>query len=267
MLTHALLAGLLIATLSLSGSLLFGNARFAHSIHRFIIPLAIGVFLCVAFLELIPETLAQSSENGPLIILLGFLLFYGFSHLLRAFHHHHDDAEAYKKDSATRLLIGDALHNATDGIVIASAFMIDPAIGLLTTIGIALHEIPQEIAEYGVLLHAGYSKRRALLLNFLSALSVFVGIFVTFMFVSLAPTLSYILIGIAAGNLLYIATADLIPELRESHQDHFVQSFATTLIGIILMGSLIHIVHEQIKHAEHGDGHANHEMHADDSSQ
>jgi zinc and cadmium transporter len=241
---EALGAALGIACLSLVGGLVWGNAGHLRGAHRFILPTAVGVFLGVVFFELIPETLEASHEWGPIVILAGFLGFYLLSHLLDTYHHHHvDEHDACNKNGARKLLIGDAFHNLADGVVIASAFMIDPSIGILTTLGIALHEIPQEIAEYGVLIASGYTKSRALFLNFISASSVVVGVILTYLFANVLGSSVFVLTGIAAGNLLYIATADLIPELRESHKDHFMKTFFTTLVGACLIGALVYTTH------------------------
>lgn len=233
-----------VALLSLIGVLFWGKRHI--SAHHFILPAAVGVFLGVIFFELIPETLEMSHEIGPIAILAGFLGFYLLSHLIETYHHHHFDHGDSCCRNGEKLLIGDAIHNFADGIVIASAFMIDPTVGILTTIGVALHEIPQEIAEFGVLLHAGYTTRRAAIYNFLSACTVIVGAGAALTFSQFFGEYFYIITGVAAGNLLYIATADLIPELRETHKDHFYRTFIATLLGIISIAILIHFTHEFI---------------------
>jgi zinc and cadmium transporter len=149
------------------------------------------------------------------------------------------------------LLIGDAVHNIADGVVIASAFLLNPAVGIATTIGIALHEIPQEIAEFGVYIHAGYSKQKALFYNFISALSIFIGVALSAIFASLGDFI-WVLTGLAAGNLLYIAASDMIPELNHNtHKDHFLQTFLSTLIGLIAIVSLLTWSHENFGLEEH----------------
>jgi zinc and cadmium transporter len=241
---EALIASIFIALLSTVGALVFGEHHRLRGAHRFILPVAVGVFLGVAFFELVPETLAGSEKSGPIAILIGFLGFYLLSHILDTYHHHHgDNHDSCSQNGAKKLLIGDAIHNLADGIVIASAFMINPITGLLTTVGIALHEIPQEIAEFGVLRAANYTVRKAILLNLLSASTVILGVLLTYLLREELGGYTYILTGIAAGNLLYIATADLIPELRHSHRDHFTQSFIATLLSATFIGTLITLGH------------------------
>ncbi len=247
----ALGAALVVALISLSGVFLFGNHPNTERLHRMILPFAVGVFLGVVFFELIPETLEASELGGAISILVGFLGFYLLSHLLETYHHHHHDhSDECSRGGARKLLIGDAVHNLADGVVIASSFMINPVVGLLTTIGIALHEVPQEIAEYAVLRAAGYSRTRALALNFLSASTVIIGVFATYLIGASVEGYVFILTGIAAGNLLYIATADLIPELRHSHRDHFTKIFIATIIGVIFIGTIITVSHRNLEQHE-----------------
>ncbi len=241
---EALIAAVSVSLLSLIGVFFFGNSGKLSGTHRFILPTAVGVFLGIVFFDLIPETLEASHTWGPTAIMVGFLGFYLLSHFLDTFHHHHfDEHDACSKNGAQKLLMGDSIHNLADGVVIASAFMINPFVGLLTTVGIALHEIPQEIAEFGVLIQSGYTKRTAAFYNFLSALSIIPGVLLTYLFANSLTGYLFILTGIAAGNLLYVAATDLIPELRHSHHDHFFKTFIATTLGVVIVGILITYMH------------------------
>ena len=243
MIEFAILAACGVALLSLIGGLVFGEHPHTERLHRVVLPFAVGIFLGVVFFELIPETLEGSASWGPITILIGFLGFYLLSHFLDTYHHHHNnDHDACGEGGARKLLIGDAIHNLADGVVIATSFMVSPIAGFLTTIGIAFHEIPQEIAEYAVL-RMSYSRARALFLNFLSGSAVIVGVVLTYLFTDVLNSSVFVLTGIAAGNLLYIATTDLIPELRHSHRDHFMMTFAATILGVALIGGLVMFNH------------------------
>jgi zinc and cadmium transporter len=262
---EAFIAAFGIALLSVTGVFFFGKSGHLKGSHRFIIPVAIGVFLGVIFFELIPETLEGSEFYGSAAIVAGFLSFYILSHFLRTYHHHHHESEDghshLDKRGASMLLIGDGIHNIADGVVIASAFLINPAVGIAAAVGIALHEIPTEIAEYGVLISAGYSKRKALLYNFLTALSILLGVAITALFAYLGEYL-WILTGLAAGNLLYIVAADLIPELQEkTHKDHFMKTFISTLLGLIAITTLLTWSHETFGH---GHEEEEEEVHAEE---
>lgn len=270
MLFDALLASLAIAALSLAGVFIFGARGHIAGTNRYIIPIAIGVFLGVVFFELIPETLEAAGTLGSIAIAGGFLAFYLLSHLLHTYHHHHDsheeDACSEDRKGASLLLIGDAVHNLADGVVIATAFLVNPAVGVATTIGVALHEIPQEIAEFGVLLRAGYSKRRAALYNFLSASSVVLGVIITFVVATTIEGYVWVLTGIAAGNLLFIAASDLIPNLAEEHQQNgrFLNSFIMTLLGLVVIVSLLEWSHEEFG-LEHSHEEEVHDEYAHDA--
>jgi zinc and cadmium transporter len=255
--SYALLAAAAIALLSLLGGAFWGNRKFAERIERHILPIAAGTFLSVAFFDLIPEALREASELGSYAIAAGFLFFYALAHMLRTYHHHHgeDCTDEGTKAAASMVLIGDAIHNFADGIVIAAAFMVDPAVGLATTLGIALHEIPQEIAEFGILIRAGYSRAKALLYNLLSAASVVVGAAIAYASLSYAEGLIGILVGIAAVNLLYIAASDIIPDLHHAHEEHgaFWRSFTTTMLAMIIMSSLLTYTHNRFAHEDRAE--------------
>jgi len=247
-----------IALLSLLGVLFFGKSGRLTGTHRFIVPFAIGAFLAVAFFELIPETLEASAVYGPIAIVGGFFLFYLLSNVLHTYHHHHDDHTHEDTCSDTKvtaliLLLGDTVHNFTDGVVIATAFFVNPAVGFVTALGVALHEIPQEIAEYGVLRHSGYTPKKAALLNFASALGVVVGAGATIVFATYFTPFLWVLMGVAAGNLLYVATSDLLPGVHQESRKSgaFLTSFIVTLAGVVVIASLITYSHNTFGH-DHG---------------
>lgn len=243
---YAFTAACTIALLSLVGSFVF-RSRNISRLTILILPIAVGTFLSVVFFELIPEALHEAETLGSIAIAGGFLFFYLLSHILKTYHHHHGEhcegEETHR--GAALILAGDAIHNFADGIVIASAFLINPTVGIVTTLGIALHEVPQEIAEYAVLLRAGYAPRRATLLNFLSATTVILGVALTLLFSTYFESIVGVLIGIAAGNLLYIAASDILPELHNEHAGErtFMRTFLATLLGMILMSALLISTH------------------------
>ena len=236
----------IISLLSLVGVLFFGASGRIVGTHRFIVPFAIGSFLAIAFFELIPETLEASEFYGAVSIVVGFLLFYLLSNILHTYHHHHDEEGHHDHCSTTKvsamiLLLGDTIHNITDGIAITSAFIVNPTVGFATAVGIALHEIPQEIAEYGVLLKAGYSTKKAAILNFISAFGIFIGIGVSLLFIQHASNYIWVLTGIAAGNLLYVSMSDLLPGVHAESKKSgsFIPAFLATLVGVFLVALLV----------------------------
>lgn len=233
-----LLATFGIALLAFSGSsLLFLKDHLLKRISLYLLALAAGALLGTAFLHILPEVVEGGiPDNGFLILLGGFLFFYIGEKLLHLHHSGEGTDEHNPRDLGILSLSADAAHNFVDGIILAVAFLVDIRLGMVTAAAVALHEIPQEIAEFGVLLYAGFSKRKALFLNFLSALTVVVGGIVGFVFqgifVSLIP---YVLL-FAAGSFIYIGASDFIPEFKKERDPKKALLLSLTFFfGIFLM--------------------------------
>jgi zinc and cadmium transporter len=257
---EAILAASGVALCSLVGVLFFGHSRKLHGLERYVIPTAVGVFLSLVLFELIPETLEAAGNWGGIAIAAGFVLFYVLSYELHRYFHHRDedDKDCDKKGAATLLLVGDAIHNVADGVILGSAFLVDPTVGVAVAIGLALHEIPQEIVEFGVLVRGGYSRLEAALLNLLSASSIILGTLLTMLFSATLGDYVWVITGIAAGNLLYIAGSDLLPRIHGTLKNYqsFWYTLATLIFGFILMTSVLAYTHETFGHTpqeEHND--------------
>lgn len=252
MFIEAMLAASAVALSSLVGVLFFGNNRRLEGIQKYVIPTAVGVFLALVLFELIPETLEANDEWGGVAIAAGFILFYVLSYELHRYFHRRveHDVDCGPKSAATLLLIGDAVHNIADGVILGAAFLVNPALGTAVAIGLALHEIPQEIVEFGVLVRGGYSRLQAALLNLLSASSIMVGTALTILFADAFGEYIWIVTGFAAGNLLYIASSDLLPRIHGTLKNY--QSFWYTLfalvMGFVLMTSVLIYTHETFGH-------------------
>jgi zinc and cadmium transporter len=251
---EALIAAALIALTSLIGIFFFGNSKKLTGAQRYVVPLAVGVFLSLVLYELIPETLEASPEWGGLVILLGFLGFYILAHKLHQRYHHLEADDCDRKGAASLILVGDSIHNFADGIILGGAFMIDPVVGFATAIGLALHEAPMEIVEYGVLIRAGYSRRRALSLNLLTASTIILGVLVVYVLSEVAQSAVWVLFGLAAGNLLFLAASDLLPRIHGNlkHYGSIWQTAFSILLGFAVMTLLVTWSHDQFGHAEHG---------------
>jgi zinc and cadmium transporter len=247
---YAFIAALCIAVLSVIGILLFKNRHLHSEAMSPFLPLSIGAFLGVTFFELLPEAFHET-KYASIALASGFLGFFFLSRILREYHHHHHigdehaHEDAHHKERGALVLMGDSVHNFADGIVIAVAFSVSPALGIATTLGIALHEIPQEIAELYILMRAGYSKKKALLLNVISALAVVLGALFTNAFMASFESLVGILIAVAAGNLLYIAASDLLPTLTDTHisRKTFIQQAGLVVVGLVAIASLLSFAH------------------------
>ncbi len=205
------------------------------------ISLAIGSLLGDAFIHLIPEALENSVNKSltGLLIISGILIFFILEKFLHWHHHGEDKDKTHIHPVGKLVLISDGVHNFIDGIIIGVSFLVSIPIGLATTLAVMMHEIPQEIGDYAVLLHSGYSRARALWLNFLSAMLALAGLVLALILNAKMESLIEFVLPIAAGGFIYIAIADLIPELHKtkSAKNSFIQ-IITIMIGVLLMLSL-----------------------------
>lgn len=207
-----------------------------------LVSLAVGALLGDAFIHLIPEAFegASNPELISLSIIGGILLFFIMEKFLHWHHHDDDTDEVHVHPVGKLVLFSDGVHNFLDGIIIGTSFMVDTSLGVATTLAVILHEIPQEVGDFAVLLHAGYSRKRALWLNFLSALSAVLGTLVAFLVGGVGDSFSQIVLPIASGGFIYIAVADLIPELHKTKlaKDSILQILALC-VGVLLMFLLL----------------------------
>lgn len=198
------------------GILLLAKKKISSSSQLALTSFAAGVLLATVFLDLLPQALHEA-DNYLLPLqwsLTGIVAFFLFEHFFRWYHSHQAHGDA--KPSVWLITIGDTLHNFIDGIAIGASFLTNPALGITTTFAVAAHEIPHEIADFGVLLSQGIGKRKTLIFNLISAASAFLGaIAVYYLGDSIKPHLSSI-IAFTAGQFVYIAAADLIPELHHN---------------------------------------------------
>jgi zinc and cadmium transporter len=201
----------------------------------FLVSLSAGSFLGGAFLHLLPEAAEKiEGEKLYLIVLVSFIFFFFMEKLLHWRHCHKENCAIHTFGYMN--LFGDSVHNFIDGLVIASSFMIDVKLGFVTTFAIALHEVPQEIGDFGVLIHAGYDKLKAILVNYLVALTVVLGGIVGFFVSSSAESIIPGLLPFAAGGFIYIAASDLMPEIKkEPDLKRSIHSFLIFILGVLLM--------------------------------
>lgn len=195
---------------------------------------SVGVLLGVAFFDLLPEAFEKAADAGMLfgVVLAGILAFFLLEKAALWRHSHEHDDYGMRKPSGVLILAGDAFHNFVDGVLIAAAFLADFRLGLTTTLAIMVHEIPQEIGDFMVLLHAGYKRGRALLLNLAVSLASLAGALLGYLMLDYAQPLLQFALALAAACFIYIAVADLIPHLhRQNHRDELWWQ-----IGLIAMG-------------------------------
>ncbi len=233
----ALMAVFIVSLLSLLGAglLVFGRIKL-QKIMSPLIALSSGVLLGSTFFDLIPESIEQIPKETFSIILLGIIAFFSLEKLLNWHHHIDGDHAGDTKIAGYLSLIGDGIHNFIDGVVIGGAFLTSIPLGISVTLAVIAHEIPHELADFTILLHSGFSNKKALLFNFLSATTAILGTCITLALGSFAHTIIPYLIPFAAGNFLYIAMSDLIPELhhKKSKGESLFQIFAL-ILGTVLI--------------------------------
>lgn len=255
---------LLVSLISFSGILFLAmRATQLQRIIFILVSFAVGALFGNTFFILIPESFAliENTQLLGLLIVSGLVVMFVLEKFI---HWHHCHNVSHEHDAAPLgyiSLITDSLHNFTDGVLIAAAWMASPEVGIATTVAVVVHEIPQEISDFGVLLHAGFSKRKALFLNFIAACSAILGAVITVLLGSHTEKLIVFILPFAAGGFIYLAGSDLIPELhRESEVRKSLIQLGAILAGLVLM-FYISLNHEH----SHGDKTVNEtEMHDHD---
>lgn len=239
------LATILIATAAGSLLSLLLAAVLALSARPHWVPVlvsyAIGALLGAALLEVLPE--AVEMKNGGIAtvakaLLGGILLFFLLEKLVLWRHCHDEVCEAHSGEghghdhgrSALMITVGDTFHNFVDGVIIAGAFLVDFRLGVVTSLAIIAHEIPQEIGDFLILLHSGYSRTKALLVNLLTGVATMLGALVGYFALSMLEGWTPVLLGLAAASMLYVALSDLLPGLHKRAE------IASTLQQLVLIG-------------------------------
>jgi zinc and cadmium transporter len=194
-----------------------------------------GALLGGAFFHLIPESLGSLTPTGAFInVIIGFILFFIMERLL--YWHHCHDGKCEVHPFGYLILIGDSVHNFIDGIIIGVGFVVNTQFGLLTTGLIIAHEIPQELGDFGVLVHGGFTKVKALLYNLIVQMTCIIGGFVGYVLSNSIASVVPFILPFAAGGFIYISASDLVPELhKEPDKRKSLVSFTFFIVGILLM--------------------------------
>ncbi len=209
------------------GVLLLLNKRLAYKISKYMMSFAAGALIGVAFLDLLPEAVVKIGfESASIFTLAGLVIFLIIE--IALWHHHH----AYGKEThsfSSLVILGDTLHNFIDGIILAVTFLVSAPLGIATFIAVILHEIPQEIGDFSVLLYAKMKRIRIVFYNILSALISVLGAALAYFVLQQSTSLIYFLVAFVAGGFIYISAADLIPETRKETK------FKKSLVNILLL--------------------------------
>lgn len=233
---------LVVSLLSLFGVLFLSfSPRFMEKLTMFLVSLSAGTLLGDSFLHLLPEATAGNGDSLRIWfwLIIGLVSFFVLEKIVHWRHCHIQTGASHPHPVGVMNLVGDAFHNFFDGVIIAGSFMVGVPLGLTTLVAIIAHEIPQEVGDFGVLIYAGYSRRRALFMNFLTAITAFFGAILAIVIGTQVEGFSSFIIPFTAGGFIYIATADLIPELKKETAIHkSVYQLVSILAGVLIMWAL-----------------------------
>lgn len=225
----------------IGGLVLISKEDFAKKISHFLAAFAAGTLLGAAFFDLLPEASHEGEQLGINIFswtLAGIIFFFMLEKFIHWFHHHgqHHKHEVEPQTTVPLIVISDTVHNFVDGVVIAATFMVNVPLGIVTTLAVTAHEIPQEIGDFGLLLHKGLSRSTVILINILSASIAIGGALATYALGNVLANYIPALLALTAGFFIYIATSDLIPEINYEKNKNFAAVKSLLLIlGIIVI--------------------------------
>ena len=221
-----------------------------------VVSYAVGALLGAVFLDLLPHvfSVTRSPARSAAFILFGILAFFVLEKLLLWRHHHGETDEAHPVAHARHdhgrsgwmIVIGDSFHNFTDGVIIATAFLADVRLGVVTALAIIAHEIPQEIGDFLVLLHSGFARRKALVMNALSGLATLAGATVGYFALSMIEEWIPEILAVAAASMIYVAVADLIPGLhRRTAMRETLAQVAFIALGVASIWAMHGLMHPE----------------------
>jgi zinc and cadmium transporter len=235
----SLISVFIVSSLSLVGAVsLFFNRELSKRQVLYLVSFSVGGLLGGAFFHLVPETIEISGEvlRVSTWLLVGVLASYILEMVLKWRHCHIPTSDEHPHSFAYINLVGDGVHNMIDGIIIGGAYLTSTSLGVATTIAVCLHEIPQELGDFGVLVYAGMTRRRALLLNLASASTAVLGVVIALTLSAYVENLVALLLPFAAGNFIYIAGSDLVPELQDEKQlSSSLVQLALMVLGLALL--------------------------------
>ncbi len=239
------LAALISGLLSLVGGFFYlYNKKLQNIDLKYLISFAAGTMLAAALLDVLPEAMVIGEPAlVTKFILVGIVAFFiGEKTLLWHHHSHHSECE-HIKPVGILVIAGDTLHNFLDGIVVAATFSISLELGLVTTLAIIAHEIPQELGDFAILINSGMTKSKVFLFNIISSFAALLGAWLALFFAAELSSIMPYLLGFAAGNFIYIAAADLIPEIHhESNRLKMIIQIFSLMFGVLIVGFIISLV-------------------------
>jgi zinc and cadmium transporter len=242
--TYAIVSVFIVSLISFIG--VFTLSIKTEKLRKFLIffvSFSAGALLGDVFIHLLPEMIENNGFelSSSLYLLSGIVAFFFVEKVIHWNHCHHPITKEHIHSYSITNLIGDGIHNLIDGIIIGASFLVAIPVGIATAIAVALHEIPQEIGDFGILVHGGFTKKKALLVNFLSACTAIIGTAATLWIGTSITNITIFLIPFAAGTFIYIAGADLIPELHKDSENlkHSLLQFILFVLGMAVMAALL----------------------------
>lgn len=223
------------------GLILLAREKLALRISHFLASFAAGVLLGAAFFDLLPEAFHEAEKLGINIFfwtLAGIIIFFLLERAIHWLHHHEEHHQDHKevKTTVPLIVIGDTMHNFIDGVVIAATFMVSAPVGIVTALSVFAHELPQEIGDFGLLLHKGLKRKRIIIVNVFSAAAAFGGALLTYSLGNVLEPHLPILLALTAGFFIYIASSDLIPEIHhEKRRNHAILETFLLLLGVFVI--------------------------------
>lgn len=239
---YTLISVIFVSLVSLVGVFTLAvNQKRLYKFLIYLVSFSAGALMGDAFIHLIPESFEVKNRIIPsILILLGILLFFVLEKIMHWRHCHEKPCENHPHHFSYMILIGDTIHNFIDGLVIGASYLAGNSIGIATTLAVVLHEIPQEIGDFGSLIYGGFSRWKALLYNFVSALAAVLGAVLVLLIGFKMESLANFLIPFAAGGFIYIAGSDLIPELHKRKElNSAILQILTFMLGIGIMFLLL----------------------------
>lgn len=214
-------------------------------ISHLLISFAAGTLLGTAFFDLLPEAQENAGKTNIFLwTLVGILFFFLLERFIHWFHYHSESTGGKSVEPAIPLIIlGDSLHNFIDGVVIAATFLVSIPLGIITTLAVAAHEIPQEIGDFAILLHKGMDRKKVLIFNIFSALTAIIGAVLMFFLKDLITGILPITLSLTAGFFIYIASSDLIPEIHHEKRKWFaLYEICLLFLGVLVIWLLVSLL-------------------------
>lgn len=230
----------------IGGIALLWREKLAVKISHYLSAYAAGALLGAAFFDLLPEAMHLADAEEMLIwVLAGIMFFFTLERFITWFHHHHEHAITRQRSIVSLVIFGDTIHNFIDGVVIGISFLVSIPLGVVTTLAVAAHEIPQEIGDFGILLSRGLKRKNIIKVNILSALASVVGAILAYFVGSSIEAALPIFLAITAGFFIYIALSDLIPEIHlEEKRTVALTEALLLIIGILTIWGFVSFLGE-----------------------